>query len=647
MEGLLGSIMGYWWVLGLVVAVLIFLMSFKNVIKLFGFYLIPSNAIGIVNKKFTLLGKHRSLPDGSLVALNGEPGLQADTLAPGLKVGYWPWQYKVTIVPFVTVQDGMLGLVESRDGKAIPAGKVLAKHVDCETFQNARKFLEGNGERGPQISIIPPGTWRINTELFKVTFVNATVIPQDKVGIVTTKEGTPLEKDDIAGPEIEGHNVFQDGSAFLTRGGRKGLQEQVMLAGTYFLNPNFVSVKLVDYTVVPIACVGVVISFVGNPGRDTSGQEFEHGNIVSEGQKGVWDKPLDPGRYAINTDCKRMEIVSTANIVLNWANNRSESHELDKELSSITVRSSDGFKFNLDVSQIIHVPSLAAPKVIARFGNMKNLVTQVLEPIIGNYFRNSAQKSDVISFLAERHERQNEAKSQIEAALKQYDVKGVDTLIGDINPPEPLMKTLTDRKIAEQEKTTYVTQKQAEETRRDLQQARATADTQPAVVQAQRNVEIAEFDASSKIKKAKGDAESKTINAEADAKVFIVTGEAEGKKITAVGQAEAEVIKKKTDAQGQQQYAVVEVARALANSKEKWVPEIVFSGSGEGGGSNTIAEVLMGTMLKDVIKTKSSAQTPKAETEKPKAEMPKVVVEAPKKTEESTDEVPKTPKGRS
>ena len=33
---------------------------------------------------------------------------------------------------------------------------------------------------------------------------------------------------------------------------------------------------------------------------------------------------------------------------------------------------------------------------------------------------------------------------------EQYDVQAVDTLIGDIVPPESLMKTLTDRKLAEQ-----------------------------------------------------------------------------------------------------------------------------------------------------------------------------------------------------
>jgi uncharacterized membrane protein YqiK len=204
---------------------------------------------------------------------------------------------------------------------------------------------------------------------------------------------------------------------------------------------------------IPIGNVGIVISYVGEEGMDTTGSDFKHGNIVSKGQKGVWSSPLDPGKYPINPYTTKIQTVPTTNLVLNWANARSESHNLDKNLSTITVRSKDGFPFNLDVSQIIHIPSNEAPKVIARFGSVMNLVSQVLEPTIGNYFRNSAQDSDVIAFLATRQQRQDAAKEKISEVLKEYNVHAVDTLIGDIVPPQELMKTLTDRKIAQEEES--------------------------------------------------------------------------------------------------------------------------------------------------------------------------------------------------
>ena len=609
----------YWWVFAFV----LILVLYKLIFRLFGAVIIPQDSVGVVNKKYVLVGRNRTLPDGCIVALNGEAGIQADTLAPGVHFGFYPWQYEIKIEKFVTIAEGRVGIVESRDGKSLSAGRVLARRVDCDSFQDARKFLSNGGERGPQITVIPPGTYRINSGLFTVVQEPVLEIEDNMVGVVTTREGRALPTGDIAGGEIPGHNMFQDAQAFIDNGGFKGLQEQVMLAGRYFINPRFATVATKPMTEVPIANAGVVIAFVGDAGVDVTGDSFKHGNLVARGQKGVWADPLDPGKYPINPYTHRVENVPTANVVLNWATGKTEAHKLDANLSTITVRSSDGFTFNLDVSQIIHIPRNDAPKVIARFGSMANLVTQVLEPTIGNYFRNAAQGSDVIEFLKQRQQRQADAREQISAALKDYNVGAVDTLIGDITPPDALMKTLTDRKLAEQEKVTYETQRLAEQTRKELQKARAEADTQANVVTAQRKVEIAEFDAQSMVKKAGGDAQSrtinatadataKTINAAADAEVLRTVGAAEGMKITAVGEAEAKVIQLKTDAVGQGNYAVIEVGKALAGSGFKLVPDVVAGGSGDGGKGGVI-DVLMAGLLRDSLNSRRpgpSTETP-------------------------------------
>ena len=582
-----------------ILAILVLVVFNKLVLRLMGCVIVPQDSIGIVNKKWVLFGKNKSLPDGSIIALNGEAGLQADTLAPGVHFRLWPWQYVVTLQKFVTIDKGQLGVVDARDGKPLTGGRVLGKEVDSNSFQDARAFLTSGGERGPQLAIIPPGTYRINTALFTISTAPATEVPDNKVGIVTTREGAPLSTGDIAGKEISGHNSFQNPQSFINGGGFKGLQEQVILAGRYFINPRFATVETVDMTHVPIANVGVVISYVGKEGVDISGDSFKHSNLVSRGEKGVWANPLDPGTYPLNTYTYRVELVPTSNIVLNWADNaETGSHKLDENLCTITVRSSDGFTFNLDVSQIIHIACDEAPKVIARFGNMLNLVTQVLEPTIGNYFRNAAQKSDVIDFLKNRSTRQEEAKASIGAALDEYNVHAVDTLIGDITPPEALMTTLTDRKLAEQEQVTYQTQKLTEDTRKDLQQARAMADTQATVVASERKVTIAEFDAQSAVKKAEGDAKSKTINAEADANVITTVGNAEAEKTKAIGTAEADVIKLKIESMESGNYAAVQIANSLATNKIKLVPDITVGGGGEHGGG-TIMDVMLATMLRN------------------------------------------------
>ena len=601
----------YGWVL---ILILLFVLYRLVLRVIFGTVIISKDEIGIINKKWVLVGKNRTLPDGAIVALNGEAGLQADTLAPGIHFGLWAWQYAVTKVPFTTIDKGHIGIVEARDGHPLSGGRVLARTVECNSFQDARGFLTRGGERGPQISIIPPGTYRINTSLFQVAAAEVLEIPDNMVGVVTTKDGKPLATGEIAGKEVPGHNMYQDAEAFITNGGHKGLQEQVILAGRYFINPRFATVETKPMTDVPIANVGVVIAYVGEEGKDVTGDTFKHGNLVSRGQKGVWCDPLDPGKYPINPFTHKVEIVPTANIVLNWATGKSEAHKLDEKLSTITVRSSDGFTFNLDVSQIIHVPRNDAPKVIARFGTMANLVTQVLEPTIGNYFRNAAQTSDVIEFLKKRSERQAEAKVSIGAALGEYNVNAIDTLIGDIIPPEALMKTLTDRKIAEQEQVTYKTQQLAEETRKDLQQAKAMADTQARVVDSERSVTIAKFGAEAAIEGARGQAQSKKINAEADANVITIVGNAEASKTLAVGTSEADVIKLKIDSMESGNYALVQVVQALASNKVQLVPQIVAGGGGSGQGGGTLVDVLLANLIRDQLKTNPNAPpTPPAQ----------------------------------
>jgi uncharacterized membrane protein YqiK len=662
-------VVNHWHFFAAVALAIIVLLLYRQLLWLCGVIIVPDDSIGVVTKKFVLFGKHRRLPDGRIIALSGEAGYQADTLAPGLHLGLWPWQYSAELVTFFTVPPGKVGCVEACDGKPLASGRIVARQVPCDSFQDARAFLQNEGERGPQMAVIPPGTYRINSLLFTISLFDAIVVPpgkigvieardgkpltggrviarhvecdsfqdapafmanggergpqmaiiapgnyrinpflfsvqladaidvaDNKVGIVTAREGSALVAGEIAGPVVEGHNMFQSPQAFVDGKGTKGLQEQVLLAGRYFINPRFATVETVDMTEVPIAHVGVVIAYVGKAGKDVTGDTFRHGNLVSKGEKGVWIEPLDPGKYPINPYTHKVTNVPTANVVLNWATGKTEAHQLDKNLSTITVRSADGFKFNLDVSQIIHIPRNDAPKVIARFGDMSALVTQVLEPTIGNYFRNAAQGSDIIDFLKNRSLRQGEAREAISAALTEYNVGAVDTLIGDIVPPEELMKTLTDRKLAEQERVTYETQRLAQVVRQQLEQASALAVTQAKVVDAERQVAIADFSAQASVKFAEGQAQAKKINADADATVVRTVGDAEASKTRAVGGAEAEVIKLKIASMESGNYAIVQVAEALAKSGVKLVPDIVAGGGSSGG---TLVDVLLANVIRE------------------------------------------------
>lgn len=629
------SIITIVWIAAAVLAIVLY----KFVLRIFfGMVIVPEDKIGLVTKKFVLFGNKRELPDGRIIAVDGEAGFQAQTLPPGLHLAKWIWQYEITMQPLMIIPEGKIGLMVAKDGNELPTGHILARKVECDAFQSAELFIRNGGCKGRQSAYITAGTYRINTFLFEIIVVDMTIIHENMVGIVTTLDGLPVEEGNIAGRTIDGHNNFQDVDAFLVKGGNKGLQPQVVLAGSYYINPWFVQIEQIKMTEIPIGNVGVVISYVGIEGKDLSGTEFKHGNIVSRGEKGVWAEPLGPGKYPINTYIMRTEIVPTTNLVLNWASARSESHQLDRNLSTITVRSKDGFPFNLDVSQIIHIPTTEAPKVIARFGNMENLVSQVLEPTIGNYFRNSAQDSDVIAFLGTRKERQESAKAHIGRVLEQYNVFGVDTLIGDIVPPESLMKTLTDRKLAEEQNVTYETQKKAEQTRQSLEKETAIADIQKEIVKADQGVLIAQRIADASVKKAEGeatgiriqssaeaertkviaeaDAEKTrlTANAEAgkikalanaEAEKIAVEGNAEAEKILAIGKSNAESYKLSVEAMGGDNFTRLKITEVIGKDGVKIIPEVFINGQGDSP-NGPISGLLGMKLLEDVLENKKT-----------------------------------------
>lgn len=606
---------------GWMVIPLLALIFYKFTLRFFfGMVIIPEDKLGLVTKKFVLFGANKSLPDGKIIALNGESGFQADTLAPGLYWGYWVWQYTIDQASLTVIAQGKIGLLSAKDGAQLPTGAILARYVECDNYQDTRSFLSNGGQRGKQVGYLNNGVYRINPFLFDLAIADITYIEDGQVGVMTTLDGTPLDQGNIAGKVFKDHNNFQDFDRFLSNGGQRGLQEQVIQAGNYTLNPWAVEVEKVPMTQIPIGHAGVVISYVGDEGKDLTGEGFKHGNIVKRGEKGVCITPLDPGKYAINPYTHKIEIVPTTNLVLNWANARTESHNLDKGLSTITVRSKDGFPFNLDVSQIIHIPSREAPKVIARFGSMQNLVSQVLEPTIGNYFRNSAQDSDVIAFLATRQTRQNAAKDSISKVLEEYNVHAVDTLIGDITPPESLMKTLTDRKIAQEEEVTFETQRKAQDQRKTLESAKALADIQGKMVAAQQSVEISQREAEASVKRSEGEAnslklkagaqaEAKKLMAEADAAQIKLTGAAEASKIEAIGKATAEAYEKQVKAMGADNFGKLKVTEMIGTNGIKIIPEILIQG-GDGGSNGPISGLLGMELLKQ-IQEKSSKETPK------------------------------------
>jgi uncharacterized membrane protein YqiK len=190
----------------------------------------------------------------------------------------------------------------------------------------------------------------------------------------------------------------------------------------------------------------------------------------------------------------------------------------------------------------------------------------------------------VLDFLSARGQRQTEAAEHIRKAIGAYDVQAIDTLIGDINPPAELMTTQTDRKIAEEQRKTYETQRAAQEQRQQLVRQTSLADIQHQVVGAEQGVNIAELKANATVKQATGDAESTRLRA---------LGEAEA--IRATGKAKAEAYRVGVESLGAQGYTVMQLMQLVGERNVRIVPDVAVSGA---NGSTGLVDGLLGIMLR-------------------------------------------------
>jgi len=612
------------------------------------FHSIGPAEVGLVNKR---LGK--KLLDDQLIALNGEAGYQADLLMPGLRFKLWPL-FQVKPYPWVQVAPDHIGLVIAQVGEAVPTGAKSAVYKDVfGSFSDLRGFLAQGGQRGVQRPVLPPGTTApihpvgfvviTSDQVFGKALSNSTlaavgqvepqalwvthITPQgetDVVGVVTTLEGPPSGDiasriggfSDVTDMEAAGtgsavqiiqavlraknvfHDNYQNYQAFLDAGGSIGLQHDPLLYGSYLLNPFLVKVELREMLVVRQGEVAVIKSYVGLPTEDTSGEEFKFGSIVKPGHQGIWSEPLRTGKYTLNPRIYEAEIVPTSILTLNWSHATSDAHSLDEHLAPIEAKSREAFNFSIDLQVQIHVPDTRAPKVISMVGTMQNLVNEVLQSAVGNYFRNKLQTLGATEFIEKRDEVQHAAEGYIQQYLSRYEVETRGVYIQDVIFPADLVEVLTSREIAAQERATFAQQRAAQEARVSLEQQRGVADMQGELAQANVSIDIEKSRAEAARARAEGESSVITLVGAADATRTRDLGQAQAAAEEALGLARAKGFEAQTRAIGSDQTAMVAALREVGAGHVKIVPDIQVGADG-GGVMGGLAALLMRSLSTD------------------------------------------------
>ena len=639
-----------------------------------GIRYIPNNRVGVLER---LISPHGSLKMG-LIALGGEAGFQPRVLRGGWHVMV-PFQYRIHTMPLVTIPQGKIGYVFARDGVDLPPTQALAASFNGLDFQDVVGFLKNGGQKGPQRAILREGTYAINLAQFvvitdgrlfylpldrqelEVFQGTASLIESrqgfepiiisgsdDRVGIVTVQDGPSLHDGEIIAPTAGDnpkdhetyHNNYQDPDKFLKAGGKRGRQLQVLVDGTYFINRLFATVEMILKTKIDVGNVGVVVSYTGQTGVDLTGKDYKHGELVARGFRGVWSEPLLPGKYAFNTFAGSVVSIPTTNIILKWIKSEAGAHRFDENLSEVSLITKDAFEPSLPLSVVVHIDYKKAPLVIQRFGDIKRLVEQTLDPMVAAYFKNIGQTRTLIQLIQDRSAIQMQASQEMKEKFAHYNLELEEVLIGTPTSgagqqTEQILTQLRMRQIAEEQVETYNRQERAAFKERELREVEAKAKQQTMLTESEISIAVQGNQGKADLARAQqraaqirtlaeAEAEQTRIMAEGESKKVRLLAEAEAERAARVGIAQALAVEEQVRAYGGPQFQLVQqvmsrFAEAIETAKVDVVPRISMTGvgggtNGTGGGSGGLLESLLTILVSDklgamsqVAKTEPSA----------------------------------------
>ena len=416
----------------------------------------------------------QELPPGRLVALSGQKGPQAAILGPGFHViPLVRVLYEVEQLPVINVPEGFYGEITALDGKAMPEGMFMAPSVsdaDVPELLDAERFLtSGKYFRGPQETVLKPGSYRLNQYLFKVNVsadTHATVIPAGHVGVVKS-------------------NVAQPGSHCV---------EQEVNAAEAASLPGAVSVPLV-----PKGCVG------------------------------IWRKPLLPGAEYLNRRAYEVTLVDTR--VQTWEfkggfvkrlidlsidqqgnikqTERAENHpEFPDAADRAVFLKIEGWDIPQELRVLVQVSPENAPIVVGAVGGMDEVRTRILVPVIRSIVRNVAgseidlpdpaapgKKVRRATHAMDLIENRDSLEQTIEVQVKREGNKAGVAIqqirLGEPAIPPELLISRQREQLAVQLAKAYAQETASQAKRIETEQARATANEQPRLVESQIAVQVA------------------------------------------------------------------------------------------------------------------------------------------------------------
>ncbi|MDJ0653176.1 MAG: SPFH domain-containing protein [Xanthomonadales bacterium] len=388
------------------------------------------------------------LPAGRILALPGQKGPQTDILGPGFHfIPLVDVLYDVETFPVIEVAVGQYGLLTAKDGHPLRDGQFIADEwleTDFENMLDAGHFLTaGNGQKGPQMTVLRPGQYRLNQYLFEVQLRNATDVDTGHVAVVRSN----VSRLDADCPNVIKTAVSTANSqvaAPIVPRGCMGVWNEPLPPGRYYLNELAYVVTVIPTRIQTWKYQGGYLQrnvklVIGDDGSIT--QDF------SEVERPIPDEAAD---------------------------------------GAITVRV-EGWTVPVELRVLVTVQPNLAPTVVATVGDLTEVENKIITPAIRDVLRTIGGAADrqVMDFIESR----DALSDLVEAVIVPEGLKAGVTIqevrIGEPAIPPELMVARLREQLAGQLRETYLEEQKTQRERIAVERERATANQQASLVEAE------------------------------------------------------------------------------------------------------------------------------------------------------------------
>lgn len=442
-----------------------------------------------------------SMPVGQIIAKEGECGPQASVIMPGFKIiPFVRFLYDLEAQQNIIIPAGQYGVVFAYDGKPLREGQVIADPwknysdmIDAENFLGkVTEHDDGTvtstrvGQRGTQLTVLPPAEYKINKYVFKLSLYKALQVKTGEVAVIRSNVQTAKSCDERI--EVAGLNTA------LVPKGCKGVWKEPLYQGMHYMNAEaYISTKISTRAQVWAYKGGYKTSKINLTVNDD-------GSIAQENVPITVPKPDDAADKAINV---RVE----------------------------------GWTVPVEARITVQVSPENAAKVVAGVGTLGNVEDKITTPNIRDSLRTigGAKGAKVLDFVSDRARISKAVMADIKGSTENAGVTIIDVNLGEPAIPPELLVANQRKQIADQLITTYKAERATQKERIKSQREKATADQQPQLVKAEIAKKAAEF--TKQKRRLEGEAENLYLTEKGIGEKNYLTSKAKGeaKRVAVLG----------------------------------------------------------------------------------------------------------------